>query len=161
METENAEQGQPITLGDVLRRIDDAQNAQRARMQEVRRTPAMWGKDHTSTFLYLDSRIVDRGGKLSHPNMRTRESGYPTRLQGGVELQGHDDYDCLDDFSANKLVTCSSDDNSADEAVFSFTDLGWTVAALVRKHRADRGNGGDATFDWQAAITQACNSTPE
>lgn len=76
---------------------------------------ARWGKDHWSTFAYVETRIVDHGGKISHDHMRCDadrhplmhqakrmpslgggDRKYPTRLKDG-EQPDHDDYDCLDD----------------------------------------------------------------
>lgn len=72
--------------------------------------PKRWGRDHWSTLLYVDTRIVDhhgllhamphdsvRGPKGSDPHMRIT-SEYPTRLLNPqADLRGHTDYDCLAD----------------------------------------------------------------
>jgi hypothetical protein len=92
-----------------------------------------WGKDHWSTFAYVETRWVDHRGMLSHDQMRCDQarhpafyaakrhvyanadgSRYPTRLKtettgddglwGSVNLPGHDDYDCLDDLIAAGLI---------------------------------------------------------
>lgn len=72
--------------------------------------PERWGRDHWSTLLYVDTRIVDHHGLLSalrqdshlgpkgrDPHMRM-DHKYPTRLMNPeMELRGHTDYDCLAD----------------------------------------------------------------
>jgi hypothetical protein len=84
-----------------------------------------WGKDHWSTFAYLEVRIVDHKGRIAHDHMRCHMrrhpamhaakrraiafgpadgSQYPTKLRDG-ELPDHDDYDCVDDMIAAGLVT--------------------------------------------------------
>lgn len=82
-----------------------------------------WGKDHWSTLAYLETRIVDHKGQISHDHMRCHASrhpamfqakrrllgtgdgsAYPTRLKDGT-LTDHDDYDCIDDIIAAGLVT--------------------------------------------------------
>ena len=70
---------------------------------------AQWGKDHWSTFAYIETRCVDFDGVPCrdhmrcdldrHPSLRhrgTSENKYPTRLKGGQERQDHDDWDCID-----------------------------------------------------------------
>lgn len=79
-----------------------------------------WGKDHWSTLLYVETRIVDHGGSLSADRMRcirdrhpdaylakrhttaffpdeADATRYPTRLRDGEKVFDHDDYDCLAD----------------------------------------------------------------
>jgi hypothetical protein len=90
-----------------------------------------WGKDHWSTFAYLETRAVDHKGYIDSRHMRGgfytklgEEDKYPTRLRGydgtdpsrlsGVMRRGgyaetrlvfnHDDYDCVDDMIAEGLV---------------------------------------------------------
>lgn len=67
--------------------------------------PERWGRDHWTTIAYAFTcagRIMDRqhlriAGKAI-PGVPDKE--YPTRLQGGVDLYGHDDLDCLSDAGA-------------------------------------------------------------
>lgn len=86
-----------------------------------------WGKDHWSTFVYLETRIVDNRGLINHDHMRCHGdrhpfmlaaqrvgfardhdgSQYPTQLRGGAEAESHDDYDCIDDMIAEGLVTAT------------------------------------------------------
>jgi hypothetical protein len=93
-----------------------------------------FGKDHWSTFAYVETRTVDYRGVLEHDHMRCNEqrhpffnnagsraaflgatsSGakYPTRCKGEMldgkyqsqEIYDHDDYDCLDDLIAAGLL---------------------------------------------------------
>lgn len=89
----------PVTLGDLLDAL----------IVSGPIPPAKWGKDHRSTLLYIDTRIVDHHGFLAalrrdspmghlgqDPHMRCGHE-YPTRLAEGKELRGHTDYDCLAD----------------------------------------------------------------
>lgn len=85
-----------------------------------------WGRDHWSTLGYLETRIVDHKGRISHDHMRCHAgrhpfmlrakrrsnllgggdgSAYPTRLRDSETLPHHDDYDCIDDMIAAGLVT--------------------------------------------------------
>ncbi len=84
----------------------------------------LWGSDHYDTLAYVETRVVDHGGVLRHPNMRTDAarhprffkpvgptpstpsdgSRYPTRLIGGQKREHHDDWDCLFDMAAEGLV---------------------------------------------------------
>lgn len=88
-----------------------------------------FGKDHWSTFAYIETRVVDYGGVLANPNMRTDASRhpkfmarnsaqggaeYPTRLRGEAEQTDHDDWDCLLDAQEAGLLT-----------IMSPRDLGW------------------------------------
>lgn len=89
-----------VTLGDVLDRLIVAGPID----------PERWGRDHWSTLLYVDTRIVDHHGLL-HANPRDSPSGprgsdphmrisseYPTRLLNPkADVRGHTDYDCLAD----------------------------------------------------------------
>lgn len=95
---------------------------------------ALFGKDHWSTFAYVETRIVDHAGMLDHNHMRCDAdqhpllmsaknrmitvglSKYPTKLKssttpnaegvfGFAELADHDDYDCLEDMITAGLLT--------------------------------------------------------
>jgi hypothetical protein len=94
---------------------------------------ARWGKDHWTTFAYVETRWVDYGGMLNHDQMRCDRKRHPaffaarprafgadndgakyeTRLKteqpvdgrwGFVALFGHDDYDCLADAIREGLI---------------------------------------------------------
>jgi hypothetical protein len=93
--------------------------------------PESWGKDHNSTLLYAEVRAVDHGGKLSENDPRMRmDRRYPTRLNNGVEVHGHTDYDCLADAQAAGFLIYE------DETIV-FTDEGWTYVHALRRRRAE------------------------
>jgi hypothetical protein len=114
-----------------------------------------FGKDHWSTFAYVEARIVDWGGKIDNTRMRCDPSrhrqhahipwpqDYPTRLAGGDLQPKHDDWDCLADLVAAGLL----DSVGAKETPrFKLTELGFRVTAALRKHK---GSGGQfAQFRW-------------
>lgn len=98
-----------------------------------------WGRDHWSTFLYLETRIVDHHGMIKDAQMRGRDPEYPTRLNDGTEIQMHSDWDCIDDMAAAGLVRFVHDE--ADGTMrYQLTDYGWIVAGALRKHRAITGS---------------------
>lgn len=91
-----------------------------------------WGRDHNSTLLYAETRAVDHRGELSEtdPYMRVSRE-YPTRLNNGVEVAGHTDYECLIDAEQAGFLTYK------DEVV-RFTDDGWTYVHNLRRKRAEQ-----------------------
>ena len=123
-----------------------------------------WGQDHWSTFAYLETRAVDGKGIVENPKMRCsarlhREfmheghfsiihdgAKYPTRLAGGVKLEKHDDWSCLEDMVAAGLIKAFYRRKSYttafghSEAKIEFTEKGLAVAAALRKHKAWGGN---------------------
>jgi hypothetical protein len=128
---------------------------------------ALWGKDHWSTFAYIETRCVDHEGVPNREHMRCTpkihpgltnsanqsfSTDYPTRLKGGihegkplsVEKKDHDDWSCLEDAeSAGLLINIGTGINP----VFRLTDLGRKVADQLRLHKS---NGGRfATFEPQ------------
>lgn len=119
--------------------------------------PKFFGKDHWSTFAYLETRCVDYEGRPDNRHMRCdprRHPGlshikwngdYPTRLFGMVELPKHDDWDCVDDLVAAGLMEL---DGTGIHPVVKLTNLGHTVAAALRKHKAAGKNFSD--FAWEA-----------
>ena len=109
-----------------------------------------WGKDHWSTFAYIETLAVDHDGiAIPEPcRMRTNHkihhymggpidgSGYPTILKNGNVVRGHDDWDCLDDAVISELlIEIGTDLHRA----FSLTEIGREVANLLREHKANRG----------------------
>jgi len=86
-----------------------------------------FGKDHWTTFAYAETVCVDHDGVLEPLRMRCnwrrhrpfaptespRSPGdgakYPTRLKEGIELKGHDDWDCLQDLENAGLIEIVSD----------------------------------------------------
>lgn len=93
--------------------------------------PELWGRDHASTLLYLETRVVDHGGKHEAPHMRRDGTKYPTRLRGGKTRKGHSDYDCVADMQAAGLLVFGT--------FTTLTDLGWAVAHALRRDRAVQG----------------------
>jgi hypothetical protein len=91
-----------------------------------------WGRDHHSALLYAETRAVDHGGRLDQRHMRTARD-YPTRLNNGVLVIGHTDYDCLADAQHAGLLTW--DEN---EEVVRFTEAGWAYVGKLRRERAER-----------------------
>jgi hypothetical protein len=107
-----------------------------------------FGKDHWSTFAYLEIRCVDHGGEIERKHMRCdsdrhpqfAHSGsttkYPTHTKKG-EVKNHDDWDCLDDCELLGLIENTGTDL---HRVYTLTALGWSVAAQLRQHKADGNN---------------------
>ena len=54
-----------------------------------------WGKDHWSTFMYVETRCVDHGGKLNHSHMREDGIQHPTCLSNGDTIPYHSDWNCV------------------------------------------------------------------
>ena len=122
-----------------------------------------WGRDHWSTLAYLYNRAIDYDGIIDGRRMRCdprlhrefvhlRRLGnpskkYPTRLRNG-ELDGHDDWSCLEDMVAADLVLARyrvKDPTSAfgnSEAKVIFTEAGHAVMAKLNIHKAGGGNFG-------------------
>lgn len=75
----------------------------------------LFGKDHWSTFAYLETRIVDHNGIPNpehmrvdikiHPQFVNRAArdqdkpSPPTRLNDGSAVKDHDDWSCIDDLA--------------------------------------------------------------
>lgn len=129
-------------------------------MPEIPRDPVppkFFGRDHWSTFGYMECRAVDDGGRIERRHMRAdpeRHPGLahiawgsgdvPTRLHGGVELPKHDDWDCFYDLEAAGLL---KNEGTGIAPVVRLTELGHTVAARLRAHKAK--GGSFATFTWE------------
>ncbi len=166
----------------------------------------LFGKDHWSTFGYVETRAVDHRGTLNHDQMRCDRDRhptlhaakptrifehlpnggpYPTRIKnrpdpnpdgtfGITNLVDHDDYDYLLDAVAAGLLTVTmptadpvrgvfvdaydrviradgapvpadfvtglTEKALAAYATWSLTDLGHTIAAQLRQHKANQGS---------------------
>jgi hypothetical protein len=111
--------------------------------------PAAWGRDHFSTLLYLETRIVDVGGVVSPLKLRARASGYPTVLRDG-ERANHGGLDCIEDMRAAGLVEGGGRNTFAAHEVsggpnprkqpfapFALTHKGWQLAHFLRRWMAD------------------------
>ena len=114
-----------------------------------------FGRDHWSTFAYVECVCVDGGGVPSlrrmrcnpktHPqfaHLRTWDEAYGTRLKGHLEhfpriLPQHDDWDCINDLVAAGLMSFSVNFLSTSPVPqFKLTEKGQEVAALLRIHKA-------------------------
>ncbi len=124
-----------------------------------------WGKDHWSTLAYIEARVIDNNGIINNLQMRcnsrlhrgytyvglnammTDGAKYPTRLQGDIELEKHDDWSCLEDMVAANLVIAQFRENSKYpneifgnmEARVELTELGIQVSGMLRAHKAQGG----------------------
>ena len=94
-----------------------------------------WGRDHDSTLLYLETRVVDHRGKLDMRHMRKDGNKHPTRLAEGVSLVGHTDLNCVDDFEAAGLLT---NVGTGISPVIVMKDKGWECAHNLRRKRGTR-----------------------
>ena len=115
-----------------------------------------WGKDHWSTFAYLETLAVDGGkngwaipdrkrmrtNEIRHPHLLGNSgfisesfhaSKYPTILKEG-KVDGHDDWDCVDDIVKEGLL---EDVGSGLNRAFTFTKLGKRVVGELRKHKME------------------------
>jgi hypothetical protein len=114
---------------------------------------AHFGRDHWSTFAYVETRIVDHDGVLErchlrcihqrHPFFAHRggdASQYPTRLKGERMQADHDDWDCIDDLEAAGLL---ENVGTGINPVFRLTVYGEEVAGRLRAHKGRGGQFAD------------------
>ncbi len=94
--------------------------------------PEQWGRDHFTTLLYLETRVVDHDGKLSDPHMRQKYSGYPCQLRDG-ELPNHGDYECLEDMRTAGLI--DHGEGQGEVHRYELTVAGWRLAHFLRMRR--------------------------
>lgn len=123
-----------------------------------------FGKDHWSTFAYIETRIVDHKGEPNKDHMRTdpdrhpqhmgeRKSimgfpvdKHPTRLKGYFEdrtknfVENHDDWDCVDDLISAGLLKEPPDRGTGLNPVYALTELGVIVASQLRVFKGGGGN---------------------
>ena len=101
----------------------------------------LWGRDHWSTFAYVETRLVDYKGRIDRHHMRGHhcgdDSGYPTRLAGEEEMSNHGDYDCLFDAEAAGLLVLTG--TGLHPVIKKLTKQGALVAAALRAHKAEGG----------------------
>ena len=117
-----------------------------------------WGKDHWSTFAYIETRIVDYRGEPDREQMRCDpkihphyantanrsfpDSRYPTLLKTrGV--WSHDDWSCLEDaVEAGLLIEKGTGLNP----IYALTDYGKVVISKLREWKAAGNNFKDFTL---------------
>lgn len=108
----------------------------------------MFGRDHWSTFGYIEVRCVDHDGEPAKRHMRcdsNRHPGHahiageapPTRLKDGTEQYDHDDWDCADDLEAAGLIVIGG---TGMFPIFSMTAAGTRVAGELRAHKSTGGS---------------------
>lgn len=120
-----------------------------------------FGKDHWSTFAYIETRIVDYRGEPNRVHMRCHASRHPllvsdngdgsmhpTRLKGDATLAHHDDWDCCDDLEREGLL---ANVGSNVNPVFQLTPKGRVVASQLRTFKSKGGNFGEFTPDLSKA----------
>lgn len=114
---------------------------------------AKFGRDHWSTFAYVEACAVDNEGRINPRRMRCDEERHPqfshircvtspTRLRGDETLSGHDDWDCIDDCEVAGLLI---NVGTGLDLVYQLTPLGQKVASDLRIHKQNRGTFG--TFE--------------
>lgn len=135
--------------------------------------PARWGRDHYSTFAYL-GHVVHNPELQGHPDRRKmrckpgnhkqdglmalvfRDAKYPTRLQGGVVLDDHDDWDCAADIVGAGLLV---DVGSGMFPCFKLTERGLAVWSYIARTRPTAGSMDSLTWDEvcrEAGIAAVC-----
>lgn len=107
--------------------------------------PDRFGKDHNSTLIYVESRVVDHGGWLWGPHLRPRDVLYPTRLADGEEIQMHSDLDCIEDMVMAGWIVIRDEMEPPPRVEFvmrvGLTDAGWEAAHRLRRRKAGDPNG--------------------
>lgn len=108
----------------------------------------LWGKDHWSTLMYIETRCVDHDGCPNRDHMRCDTALHPglggqhrpshgrvppTRLNNGREVLDHDDWSCLEDAESAGFLEWTG---TGIHPVFRLTPLGWKVTHALRQHRA-------------------------
>lgn len=136
-------------------------------MSETQNIPIVeWGKDHWSTLAYIETRIVDYGGRpdklhlrvdskrhpaFGHSHRPPQDKDYPTRIRGGREISPHDDIDCIEDMVAAVVLKW---EGTGFNPVFILTDFGMMLCNAIRNHKASGGSFGN--FEYQApAFTES------
>ena len=125
-----------------------------------------WGRDHWSTFAYLETRVVDGNGLIDNRKMRCaarlhrefahvdpvlgrlQDGGkHPTRLKDG-EIENHDDWSCLEDMVEAGLIEAWWTPNPLNrpfggaKAKIELTEMGFVCAGLLREYKAKGGTFG-------------------
>lgn len=113
----------------------------------------LWGKDHWSTYGYIGYIIVHARGIPQKERMRTDpdlhpgllgatqardnfgSKKYPTRLKGGIEVEDHDDWSCVEDAVALGLIEWNG---TGMHPMFAFTPAGWKLHEKLEKYVASQ-----------------------
>lgn len=124
--------------------------------------PELWGRDHFAVLAYA-GHVAHKSGTPDRQKMRAQPGNpmmgwamamlcnadpgrkFPgTRLQGGVELADHDDWDCVDDLIAAGLL---ENHRTGAQPLWSLTEEGLKLwSHLVRNHKTV---GAMAAVTWQ------------
>jgi len=115
----------------------------------------MWGKDHWSTFAYIETRCVDHKGipelcrmrcdSKIHPMLQDSriamanfgDKKYPTILKHGMTEESHDDWSCAEEMEHFGLL---ENVGTGIHPIFVLTEKGKNVAAQLRSHKMDGKN---------------------
>lgn len=131
-----------------------------------------WGKDHWSTLGYVEAVSVENAGFQvgQDPRMKTnrrhsrvlqacprprRTAGFTlgvvmspehaTRLKDGTQVDGHDDWACLQDFVGEGLFEYGSE--VEPKKVLRLSERGLALTAALRAHKANGGSYSDFTAE--------------
>lgn len=129
---------------------------------DVRIPMSRWGKDHWSTFAYVETLCVDSPDGMGIPNHQRVQTNYDRhpglavsihgenhdgarhgiRLAGGVEMPGpaYDEWDCIDDMEAEGLL---ANVGTGVNPAYRLTEKGMIVAGQLRAHKARGGRYAD------------------
>ena len=125
------------------------------------------GRDHWSLLLYLETRAVDHRGVPDFRNMRCCKHRHPlyghalgallgwdakcaTLMPDGSQPDPeHDDWDCVEDLIALQLIVWGG---TGAQPVFELTDIGWLVAGVLRRARAE--HAGNVAEQHKAAVAE-------
>lgn len=131
-----------------------------------------WGKDHWSTLGYVEAVSVENAGFQvgQDPRMKTnrrhsrvlqtcprprRTAGFTlgvvmapehaTRLKDGTQVDGHDDWACLQDFVGEGLFEYGSE--VEPKKTLRLSERGLALTAALRAHKANGGSYSDFTAE--------------
>jgi hypothetical protein len=119
-----------------------------------------FGKDHASLLLYIETRVVDYGGRIDFRHLRTHDGKaqheHHTFLRGGEQHPDpeHDDWACLNDLIAAGYCVVRGNEEELSgqttrrdtERPLELTDKGWVAAWTLRQRKAQKQLV--STWDW-------------